>query len=278
VIVVTGADGQLGTAFRSAITTDAVFLTREDLDLTELDRIGPTMVSLQPTHVINCAAYTDVDGAESDEDLANVVNGYAVGELAVVCRDLGARFVTFSTDYVFDGTKDGGYVESDTPNPINAYGRSKVLGESLALEANTESLIVRTSWLLSATHRNFVTAILKQLSQGDITVVTDQFGKPTFADDLANGTMQAISAGIAGLLHLANQGVASWFCLARQIAEIGGYDPSCVHPCTTNEFETTARRPINSVLESDRAPFQLPPYGPALSMVVQSVLQNGHPW
>jgi len=145
VILVTGAAGQLGTAFRKILPDDSVFLSRADLDLTDLDRIASTIAAIGPTAVINCAAYTAVDKAESDEETANTVNGHAVGELAEVCRDIAARFVTFSTDYVFDGTKDGGYVESDAPNPINAYGRSKLLGERLALEANPEALIIRTS-------------------------------------------------------------------------------------------------------------------------------------
>lgn len=251
-IVVTGADGQLGTAFRNTITTDATFLTREDLDLTDLDRIAPTMISLKPTHVINCAAYTDVDGAESDEETATTVNGHAVGELARVCRTLGARFATFSTDYVFDGTKDGGYVESDPPCPINAYGRSKVLGEILALDAYQESLVVRTSWLLSVTHRNFVTTILKRLSEGDVTVVADQFGKPTLVDDLASGAIQAVGSGVAGLLHLTNEGVTTWFGVAQAVAEAAGYDPSSVHPCSSAGYASVAARPRNSVLDSEK--------------------------
>ncbi len=250
-IVVTGADGQLGTAFRSVIATDAVFLTREDLDLSDVDRIAPTISSLKPTCVINCAAYTDVDAAESDEETANTVNGQAVGELAAVCRERGARFVTFSTDYVFDGTRDGGYVESDTPNPVNVYGRSKLLGETLALDVNPESLIIRTSWLLSGTHRNFVTTILKRLSEGDVTVVADQFGKPTFVNDLAKGAMQAIGSSAAGLLHITNEGVTTWFGIAQAVAEVAGYDPGSVHPCTSTESTSAAIRPSNSVLDSE---------------------------
>ena len=165
---------------------------------------------------------------------------------------MGAQFVTFSTDYVFDGTKDGGYVESDSPRPINGYGRSKLLGETLALDANPESLIIRTSWLLSGTHRNFVTTILKRLSDGDVTVVADQFGKPTFVHDLAYGTMQAIGSGIDGLLHLTNEGVTTWFGVAQAAAEAAGYDPISVHPCTSAEYTSAAARPSNSVLDSER--------------------------
>jgi dTDP-4-dehydrorhamnose reductase len=274
VIVVTGADGQLGTAFRNAIPEASVFLNRTDLDLTDLALISPTITALEPTMVINCAAYTAVDAAESDEETANVVNGYAVGELAGVCSEVGARFVTFSTDYVFDGFKEGEYVESDPPNPINAYGRTKALGERLALEANRDSLVIRTSWLMSGTHRNFITAILGGLAQGDVTVVDGQFGKPTLADDLAVGTMQAVDNGSTGLLHLTNQGITTWFGLAQQVAEIAGYGQDRVHPCAVDEYETAARRPINSALGSERASHLLAPYGPTFSLAVLSHLQK----
>jgi len=251
VIVVTGVDGQLGTAFRKILSRDDLFLTRVELDLTNLDRIGPTIAALEPSVVINCAAYTAVDRAETDEETANIVNGYAVGELADVCRDLGARFVTFSTDYVFDGTKDGGYVESDTPNPINAYGRSKLLGERLSLDANPDSLIIRTSWLLSGTHPNFIAKMLELLAKGDVSVVSDQFGRPTIVDDLAPATFEAMDRGVTGLLHLTNDGVTTWFELARETAQIAGYRPSQVRPCSTDEYPTPGVRPVNSVLESE---------------------------
>jgi dTDP-4-dehydrorhamnose reductase len=253
VIVVTGADGQLGTAFRSVIATDAVFLTREDLDLSDVDRIAPTISSLKPTCVINCAAYTDVDAAESDEETANTVNGRAVGELAAACRELDARFVTFSTDYVFDGEKSSLYVESDEPNPLNAYGRSKLLGERLALEADPESLVIRTSWLLSGTHGNFLRRILGRLeTDQSVSVVSDQIGVPTFVRDLAPATIEAIGRGTSGVLHLVNDGESSWFDLARQIARIAGVDPDLVVSCSADEYPSIVTRPRYSVLGSDR--------------------------
>jgi dTDP-4-dehydrorhamnose reductase len=276
VIVVTGADGQLGTSFRSAITTDAVFLTREDLDLDDLDRIAPTIASLKPTCVINCAAYTDVDGAESDEETANTVNGHAVGELAAVCRELGARFVTFSTDYVFDGTKNGGYVESDPPCPINAYGRSKLLGERLAMEADSASLIVRTSWLLSGTHPSFLRSMIRLLGEGEVSVVNDQLGHPTLVDDLVPVTLEALDCELAGLLHLANQGVVTWCGLTLEIADMIGADTSRVHPVATADYPTPALRPANSILDSERIGPSglrpLPDYHDSLSRAVEECL------
>jgi dTDP-4-dehydrorhamnose reductase len=269
-----GATGQLGTAFRKILPDDSVFFGRADLDLRDLDRIGPTIAAIGPTAVINCAAYTDVDRAETAEETANVVNGYAVGELAAVCRDISAQFITFSTDYVFDGTKDGGYVESDTPNPINAYGRSKLLGEHLAMEANPDSLIVRTSWLLSGTHSNFVSTMIRLISEGDVTVVDDQSSRPTLANDLAPKTMEALAEALSGILHLANDGITTWYELAMEIADLAGLERRRVHPCSTADYPTPAQRPLNSVLESQRTPWSMPTYDAGLARVVEEILSS----
>ena len=278
-IVVTGARGQLGTAFRKILAEDAVFLGRAELDLANLESIAPTLAAFEPTVVINCAAYTAVDRAEDDEEAVNLVNGYAVGELAGVCRDLGAKFVTFSTDYVFDGTKDGGYVESDTPNPINAYGRSKLLGERLALEANPEALIVRTSWLLSGTHPNFIAKMLELLAKGDVSVVSDQFGRPTIVDDLALATVEAMNRGVTGLLHLTNDGTTTWYRLACEIAGVAGMDSGRLHPCATADYPTPAMRPANSVLDSERIASSgvtpMPLYRYSLRRAVQRAIVAG---
>jgi dTDP-4-dehydrorhamnose reductase len=169
-----------------------------------------------------------------------------------VCRELGAQFVTFSTDYVFDGTKDGGYVESDRPRPINAYGRSKLLGERLAVEANPDALIVRTSWLLSGTHPNFAQSMLSHLPEGTVSVVNDQFGHPTLVDDLVPTVLEALTSGVVGTLHLANSGTASWYELACEIAAIADIDPERVKPCATEDYPSPASRPRISILDSER--------------------------
>jgi dTDP-4-dehydrorhamnose reductase len=185
--------------------------------------------------------------------------------------------VTFSTDYIFDGTKDGGYFESDPPCPINAYGRSKVLGETLALDANPESLIIRTSWLLSGTHRNFVTTILKRLSEGDVSVVNDQFGRPTLADDLAPVTLEALHRDLAGVLHLANQGVTTWYGITLEIAAMIGTGTSRVHPVPATDYPKPALRPANSVLDSERVEplglTPLPDYHDSLVRAVETLVQ-----
>ncbi len=251
-IVVTGATGQLGSAFRRRLGDDARYLTRPDLDLTDPAAIRPVIEKLRPTAVINCAAYTAVDQAEEHEATARVVNATAVGELSDLTKAIGARLVTFSTDYVFDGTKEGPYVETDDPNPINAYGRTKLEGEQLALGASQETLVIRTSWLLSGTHPNFAATMLRLLAAGPVTVVDDQHGRPTFVDDLAAGTLEALEAGATGILHLVNAGTTTWYDLAREIADLVGLDADRVQPATTDDFPRPARRPANSVLESVR--------------------------
>jgi len=251
-ILVTGTTGQLGTAFRRRLGDRAHYLDRSQLDLSVPGTASEMIRELQPSVVINCAAYTAVDRAEIDESLATAVNGAAVGEMAGACAGIDAKFVSYSTDYVFDGSKATPYLESDVTAPINAYGRSKGVGEVLALQANTDSLIVRTSWVMSGTHRNFAAVMLELIAKDDVSVIDDQFGHPTFVNDLVVATMESIDSGASGVLHLANQGVTTWYELARSIALMGGLDPERVKPCSSAEYETAAARPLNSVLDSER--------------------------
>jgi dTDP-4-dehydrorhamnose reductase len=251
-ILVTGATGQLGTAFRRRLGDRAHHLDRSQLDLSVRGAASEMIRELRPSVVINCAAYTAVDRAEVDEPLATAVNGAAVGEMADVCAGIGAKFVTYSTDYVFDGSKATPYLESDATAPINAYGRSKRVGETLALRTNPKSLIVRTSWVMSGTHRSFAAVMLDLIAKGDVSVIDDQFGHPTLVNDLVVATMESIDSGASGVLHLANEGVTTWYELARSIASMGGLDPEKVKPCASSEYETAAARPMNSVLDSER--------------------------
>jgi len=267
VIVVTGAHGQLGTAFLKLIP-EATGLARDDLNLSEPTSIRPTLNSLRPSLVVNCAAYTAVDAAEKDAENARIVNAQSVRELASTCADIGARFVTFSTDYVFDGSKAEPYVESDPTRPINVYGETKAEGEQAAIEANPDALIIRTSWVLSGTHPNFTSTMLQLAARGKATVVNDQIGRPTMANDLARGTMQVLDDGLTGILHLANQGALSWFELARIVFEMGGFDSHAVEPCASSEFPRPAPRPANSVLNSERVGDVLPHFETELAAAV----------
>jgi dTDP-4-dehydrorhamnose reductase len=250
VIAVLGAKGQLGSAFVRVLGDSCLEVTRSELDLTHIAAIEPWVRSVRPKLVVNCAAYTAVDAAETDVEAARTVNATAVGALAEATARHDVGLVTFSTDYVFDGEKETGYVESDEPNPLNVYGRTKLEGERLALDAHPAPLVVRTSWLLSPTHRNFLTTMLERLAVGEVSVVADQRGRPTLVDDLARGTLDALAARVSGILHLTNQGETTWFRLAREIAELAGFDPELVRRTTSAELGRPARRPANSVLDS----------------------------
>lgn len=279
-ILLLGGSGQLGTAMKGLLS-DYVAPPRAELDLGRIDRdrVHEVVSTTRPHVVVNCAAYTAVDKAEEEEDLATKVNGYAVGVLAEVTAGHGIPLVTFSTDYVFDGTGSTPYLESDATEPINAYGRSKLVGERLALEANPHALVIRTSWVISGTHLNFVATMLRLASQGkELTVVDDQHGRPTVADDLARATLDAIEKGASGLLHLTNEGTTTWFGLARASIEIAGIDPGLIQPCRTEDYPTPAARPAYSVLESERREAlgldPLPHWHDSLPALVNQLLEH----
>jgi dTDP-4-dehydrorhamnose reductase len=280
-VLVIGANGQLGTAISKAFP-DVVRVGRQALDLSSVDladRAHELMQTVKPRTVINCAAFTAVDRAESEVDEAMTLNALAVGVLAEVAAAFGVPFVTFSTDYVFDGTSTRPYVEPDLPSPINTYGRTKAVGESYALAHGDGSLVIRTSWLLSGTHSNFVSTILKRLRGGSsVRVVADQHGCPTVASDLASATVNAVGAGVAGILHLTNQGATTWFDLARTAGISAGYAEDLLEPCTSADYPTPARRPKNSILGSERRSsigIELPPWQVSLDRVVTDLIAAG---
>jgi dTDP-4-dehydrorhamnose reductase len=271
-IAVVGATGQLGTAFIRRLP-GARRLVRPDFDLGGLT---PELVDAAfdgVDIVINCAAYTAVDRAESEEELATTVNGTAVGLMAERAGRRGIRFVTYSTDYVFPGTGRSPWVESSPTDPINAYGRSKLAGELAVEAANPDALVIRTSWVISPTHPNFV-AMMLRLTADDrtLTVVDDQHGCPTVTTDLAQGTLEALEAGMTGLLHICNAGPTTWFELARTSVELAGRDPRLIEPCTTADYPTPARRPAYSVLASERGAPTLPHWRDSLPAVVAGLL------
>ena len=278
-IVVTGANGQVGSAVCALLGDDAVGLTRSDLDLRNIGSIRDALQRHHPSAIINCAAYTAVDRAETDRSTARRVNTDAVGAMADTARELGARFVTFSTDCVFDGEKPHSYVESDRTGPLNVYGESKLAGEHLAFEQNTECLIIRTSWVLSGTHRSFDSAMIDLIGRGPVDVVDDQRGRPTMAADLATGTIAALEAGTTGLLHLTNAEAMTWSDLAKEIALIADLDPNNVVSCSSDHFSRPARRPRNSCLSSERlehlAHARLPSHQPALERAVGLAVAKG---
>lgn len=277
-IAVLGAHGQLGSAFMRILGDSAQPVTRSQLDLTDLSTIESWARRERPETIINCAAYTAVDNAEEDEGTARAVNTQAVGRLAEVGAEGDIRLVTFSTDFVFDGAKPRGYVESDEPNPLNVYGRSKADGEALALEAHPGCLVVRTSWVLSGTHRNFASTMIDLASEGQVMVVDDQRGRPTITDDLASAVLEAIEMDTTGLLHLTNRGQVTRYHLAREIAGFAGLDVKRITPVKSNQHQRLARRPANSVLDSERleelALTPLPHYLGSLERIVQQIMDR----
>ena len=254
-VLVTGAAGMLGrdvARAAAAANHEVVALGREDLDLLDAAAVAAAVERERPAGVVNCAAWTDVDGAEADEAAATAVNGAAAGELAAAAAAAGAAIVHPSTDYVFDGSARRPYVESDPTSPINAYGRSKLAGEHAVAAANPRHFVVRTSWLFGAGGRNFVETMLGLASHQDqVLVVRDQVGCPTYTGHLAAALVRLLDGQSYGLHHIAGQGDCSWYEFATAIFEHAAVDCR-VLSCTSDEFPRPARRPAYSVLRTER--------------------------
>jgi dTDP-4-dehydrorhamnose reductase len=234
-----GAGGMLGSEL-CVVFPEALKLEHWDIDIRDREKVIVTIESNEPDVVINTAAYTAVDDSEDDRELANEVNGAAPGYIAEGCFRAGAVLVHYSTDYIFDGSKKE-YVESDSPNPINAYGSSKLMGEMNIIDKMDNYRIIRTSWLYGAHGKNFVdTMLMLSGKMDDVKVVNDQFGKPTYALDLARKTKELVGLP-AGIYHITNEGVCSWYEFASAIIK------NAV-PCTSQEFPRKAKRPKYSVL------------------------------
>ncbi|MDO8842200.1 MAG: dTDP-4-dehydrorhamnose reductase [Methanocalculus sp.] len=241
-VLILGANGMLGHALQG-VFPEAV-LRGHELDITDEEAVYACIADLVPDVVINAAAYTDVDGCEDHVGIASAVNGEGPGYIARACRDAGAVFVHYSTDYIFDGSREE-YVESDLPNPVNAYGRSKLLGEQRIIREMKNYRIIRTSWLFGRYGRNFVDTIRDLSTRMDqVKVVHDQFGKPTYTVDLAEKTADLISCE-SGIYHITNDGSCSWYEFAQ--AFIGN-----AVPCSSAEFPRKAVRPRFSVLSNTK--------------------------
>jgi dTDP-4-dehydrorhamnose reductase len=233
---------------------EVVALARAELDVSEPESVSATVARIAPDAIINCAAHTDVDGAESDRDGAAAVNATAPGLLGAAAARCGAWIVHVSTDYVFDGEKASGpYVESDATGPRSVYGATKLLGErALALSAPDGHTIVRTAWLFGAGGACFPQTMLRLARGRDtLTVVDDQVGCPTFTGHLAPVLVQLVDGRLPGVLHLAASGQCSWFEFAREIFRQAAVSVT-VDPCSTSQFPRPARRPAYSVLRSER--------------------------
>lgn len=260
-ILVTGANGQLGWELGQLASTypafEFILVDRSQLDLSLPDSFEKIIVAIAPDCIINTAAYTAVDKSETEKELAYTVNATAVQALAHISKKLAIPFITYSTDYVFDGEATEPYLPTTKVDPVNYYGSTKAAGESMAMEANEHSIIIRTSWVFSTHGNNFVKTMLRLMKEREsLNIVADQKGRPTYARDLAKATMQMVQlldAGqsIKGIFHFANQGETTWFDFAAKIKAIAGL--SCaLNPIDSAAFPTPAKRPKYSVLSTQK--------------------------
>ena len=257
-ILVTGSNGQLGSELRELSSAYPQarfhFFDRQSFPIQDEAAARKVMAEVKPDYLVNCAAYTAVDLAESEREQANAINGTAVGVLARLCRETGCRLIHVSTDYVFDGTATEPLKEEQPVAPVNAYGASKLLGEQLAQKENADTIIIRTSWVYSFYGKNFVRTMLRLMSERpEISVVADQWGSPTYAADLAKAIMEIITSGnwVPGIYHYSNEGTITWHQFALAIRE--GIGSSClVHAIPTEKFPTPAKRPAYSVMDKSK--------------------------
>ena len=268
-ILITGAGGMLGHDVQRACEAaghEPVALTRSSLDITDPAAVAAAVAAAAPDVVVNCAAWTDVDGAESASDEALAVNGTGAGHVAAAAHAAGAWTIHVSSDYVFDGAKSEPYLESDPVAPVSSYGRSKLAGErAVAAVAPDRHTVVRSSWLFGAHGKCFPKTILRLADERDeLTVVADQVGCPTFTGHLAAALVELAEAPREGILHMAAAGSCSWCEFAAAIVAAAG--ARClVRPIGTAEYPTPARRPAYSVLASERDAPRLPAWDAGLS-------------
>ena len=254
-LLVTGAAGMLGRDVLLAAGNaghDVVGFGRAELDVTDPDALSRKLDLERPDVVINCAAWTDVDGAEASEEAAFAVNGTGAGNVAAAAAAVGASVVYVSSDYVFDGAKGAPYVESDQPAPLSAYGRTKLAGEEATVTANKRHFVVRSAWLFGIGGPNFVETMMRLAGSGnEVLVVRDQVGSPTYTWHLAYGIVRLIEGIEFGIHHMAAAGQCSWYEFAREIFEQAKVECK-VLSITTEEFGRPAPRPPFSALTSQR--------------------------
>jgi dTDP-4-dehydrorhamnose reductase len=267
-VLVTGAAGMLGQDVARAaefVNHEVVGYARADLDVTDPRAVRRVMEAERPDAVVNCAAWTDVDGAETAEDEATEINGVGAGIVAAEAADVGAIVVHPSTDYVFDGTSRRPYSESDRPSPIQAYGRSKLAGEIEVAAHTDRHFIVRSSWLFGAGGNNFVETMLRMADLPQILVVRDQVGSPTYTGHLADALVRLLDGEAYGIHHIAGSDQCSWYEFAVEIFRQAGLDVH-VLSSTSDEFPRPATRPAYSVLGTERDyPIVLPDWQEGLA-------------
>lgn len=259
-ILVTGANGQLGCEMQrlgAVSPNNYIFTDVAELDITNADAVMQTVKNNGVTAIVNCAAYTNVDKAESDEATAELINATAVANLARAMKEVGGTLFHVSTDYVFGSEGNTPRTEDMPLNPLGVYGRTKLHGEQAIIESGCKALIFRTAWLYSEFGNNFLKTMMRLTAEKEqLNVVFDQVGTPTYAGDLALAIFSIIEAGVyegnEGIYHFSNEGVCSWYDFAVEIASIAGNTSCRINPCHSSEFPSPVTRPPYSVLDKTK--------------------------
>ncbi len=252
-VLITGYNGMLGRDMFNVLNNESetIGVDIEEFDITNINDCISYIRYVKPNILINCAAYTDVDGCETEIELAYTVNALGTRNLAIACNEVSAAMVHISTDYVFDGLKGRSYVEDDMTNPINEYGKSKLAGEKYVQALLNRHYIIRTQWLYGQNGKNFVKTMLSMAKKSiELRVVNDQFGCPTYTLDLAHAITELIKTSAYGKYHITNNGIISWFDFAEEILQIAMIQGAKIIPIKTEEMNRPAQRPKYSPLEN----------------------------
>lgn len=280
-VLVSGANGQLGWEIAQAAELfpnfEFVFVDRNAMDLSNPNELLSIVELFAPNAIINTAAYTAVDKAESENELAHTINAEAVASLARIAKQKNIPFITFSTDYVFNGNATSPYLPDTQLEPVNFYGKTKADGEQMAIAENENTIIIRTSWVFSSHGNNFVKTMMRLMKERDaLNIVGDQKGRPTYAKDLAHATIQILIAlnegkNIRGIYHYANAGETTWFGFAEKIKALAGLECD-LKAITSDQFPTPAKRPNYSVLDTQKIEkdlgIEIPSWETALSQCI----------
>lgn len=293
-LLITGSRGQLGNELISIIKSgyaeigaipegfdiaDVTAIDIDELDISDLDAVRKYITSLSPDAVVNCAAFTNVNACETEQELAYKANAVGPSNLAAVCEEIGAKVLHVSTDYVFSGDGNRPYVEQDPTDPCGAYGKTKEQGEKFALANCKKTFIFRVAWLYGYVGKNFVkTIITAGRNNGALKVVNDQFGNPTSANDVAYHILKVLKTENYGIYHCTNNGICSWYDFAARIIEKAGVNAT-VAPCTTDEYPTPAKRPAYSALDNAKLRAtvgdEMRNWQDAIDMYVENLMKSG---
>jgi dTDP-4-dehydrorhamnose reductase len=252
-ILITGANGMVARAaaeYCREIGDEVTALSHSEMDIADHNSVKTVFESVRPDAVLNCAAFTNVDGAESEIQKAYDANATGVENLAAICREVDSRFVTISTDYVFDGKNLGFYTQRDTPQPRGVYAQTKYYGEILARNTYARSIIVRSGWIFGGGGTNFLSVVDRLLAEGkSIKAISDAYGTPTYAADLGRRLRELAEIDLPGVYHVTNAGDGtSYLGFAKTVCEVGGFDKTLVQPISMNELSRPAPRPVSSKL------------------------------